>query len=108
MMTPKIHGKMLRFEIDIDPTIPKQLNGDEIRIRQILLNLLTNAVKYTDSGAVTLHINWTLEQREENEGERIACITYSVTDTGIGIKEEDLNNRITSYNVCYTKLLREK
>jgi len=97
MMSPKIQGKVLTFDIDIDPTLPKQLLGDEVRIRQLLLNLLTNAVKYTDSGSVQLQIDWKFEQEEESEEERVAQITYSVKDTGIGIKEDDLNHLFESF-----------
>jgi signal transduction histidine kinase/CheY-like chemotaxis protein/HPt (histidine-containing phosphotransfer) domain-containing protein len=73
----------LRFEINIDSNIPNALFGDEIRIRQVLLNILSNAVKYTKKGFISFAVS----------GETIddtVFLTINVTDSGIGIKKEDL------------------
>ena len=78
----KSTDKGLDLRFDIDKNIPTKLLGDSKRIRQVLMNLLTNAVKYTNKGSVTLKVSCTI-----TEGE--AKIRYSVIDTGIGIKEED-------------------
>ncbi len=75
--------KGLKLNFDIDKSMPRGYYGDDKRIRQILINLLTNAVKYTKEGTITLKISYKAE--DEN-----AVISYSVKDTGIGIKEEDL------------------
>ena len=74
----------LKFAVEIDPTLPQELFGDEVRIKQILVNLLNNAVKYTSEGTVTLHI-----EKEEIRDENVKVI-FSVSDTGMGIKEEAL------------------
>lgn len=83
--------KKLAFEIDIEEEIPKTLFGDEKRIKQIVLNLLTNAVKYTNEGYIGLSV----------EGEKIDPDIYSmkitVKDTGIGIRKEDLDNLYDSF-----------
>lgn len=79
----KADGKKLSLVFDIDPAIPCEFYGDEKRLRQIILNLLTNAVKYTHSGTVTLK----LTSRTTDEKTYLCC---SVKDTGIGIKEEDI------------------
>ena len=76
--------KGLSYEEKIDPAIPDDLIGDELRIRQIMINLLNNAVKYTESGKVILEI--TMKDKAENS----LTLCISVRDTGIGIKEEDL------------------
>lgn len=76
--------KGLEFHVDVDQTVPSQLYGDEVRIKQILINVLNNAVKYTSEGSVTLSI-----QCKKQENGR-AVISYSVTDTGIGIKKENI------------------
>ncbi|MBO4914320.1 MAG: response regulator, partial [Oscillospiraceae bacterium] len=76
--------KGLKFNVDIDPQVPSVLFGDEVRIKQILINLLNNAVKYTQSGSVGLHIE------SEDTGDNSVLLTISVTDTGIGIKQENL------------------
>ncbi len=76
--------KGLEFHIDVDNKIPSQLYGDEVRIKQILVNVLNNAVKYTSEGSVVLSIKC----RKVENG--IAQMVYTVTDTGIGIKKESI------------------
>ncbi|WP_081795588.1 DegV family protein [Butyrivibrio sp. MC2021] len=76
--------KGLQFEVDIDPAIPTELYGDEVRIKQILVNILNNAVKYTNEGQISLHM-----EREKIEGDRV-LIVFSISDTGMGIKQEAL------------------
>ena len=83
MIFIKARDKQLKFEILVDETLPNVLWGDDVRIRQILINLLNNAVKYTQKGKVTLSVSGKIE-----ENEVIMC--YEVADTGIGIKAEDL------------------
>ena len=85
MISFKAKAKDLEFKVDIDENIPSELIGDDIRIRQILVNLLNNAVKYTHKGTVTLEVRL-LEPVKENK----ALILFVVKDTGIGIKEEDI------------------
>ncbi len=84
MIWLRAEEKGLKLKVDIDPSIPCELYGDEVRIKQILVNLLNNAVKYTKEGTVTLHID-----NEEIFDER-ALIVFTVTDTGMGIKQEAL------------------
>ena len=83
MMIVRAKEKGLELIFDIDPAIPAEYYGDDKRIRQVLLNILTNAVKYTKQGSVTLKLSCTLQ------GEN-AVLHYAVTDTGIGIKQEDI------------------
>ena len=85
MISFKARMKELEYITNIDENIPQKLMGDDIRLRQILVNILNNAVKYTPKGSVTLDIKM-LPCEEEN----IARIFFSVKDTGIGIKAEDL------------------
>lgn len=82
MIWHRAEEKGLTFNVEIDPSLPSELYGDEMRIRQILINLLNNAVKYTKEGSVTLHI-----EKETQEEDQIV-IMYSVSDTGMGIKQE--------------------
>ncbi len=88
MIQVRADDKGLKLKLEVNGDIPKILHGDEIRIKQVISNILTNAVKYTVKGSVTLKIDF---ERIEKEGEtdRIA-LKVSVADTGIGIKEEDL------------------
>ena len=78
--------KGIDFQLDIDGAIPARLVGDETRVKQILVNLLTNSVKYTPKGGVTLSV----QCERAAASESAALITFSVSDTGIGIKEENI------------------
>ncbi len=83
--------KDLTFDYDIDENLPKHLYGDEPKVKQIIMNLLTNAVKYTDLGGLVLSATVL-----SKEGKEIK-IAYSVKDTGIGIKPEDMDNLFKAY-----------
>ncbi|MDR1597121.1 MAG: response regulator, partial [Treponema sp.] len=90
----RLGEKPLRFTTMIDGKLPAKLFGDEIRVRQILLNLLTNAVKYTKKGNITLSVR---RKKSETppEGESFPpdfTLLFEVKDTGIGIKAEDMDN----------------
>jgi DegV family protein with EDD domain len=80
----KTKEKGIAFNVDIDPEVPETLFGDEVRLKQILINLLNNAVKYTNEGSVTLH----MECEFPDTG--YVLLKISVSDTGIGIKPEAL------------------
>ena len=84
MIWTRANEKGLRLDINIDPRTPSVLYGDEMRIKQILINILNNAVKYTSDGSVGFLIESL--QKDENTVE----LAISVTDTGIGIKKESL------------------
>ena len=84
MMTMKADEKGLRVKVEVDKDIPSWLHGDDVRIRQIIVNLMNNAVKYTESGSVTLIINGTRDGEYEK-------LHVEVRDTGIGIKPEDMD-----------------
>lgn len=74
--------KPIKFEVETIGSIPKLLNGDEVKVYQILMNLLSNAVKYTNKGSIKLQIE------AINFGNR-TTLTFKVIDTGIGIKKTD-------------------
>ncbi len=84
MIWTRAEDKGLMLHVDIDPSLPSELFGDEVRIKQILINLLNNAIKYTQEGSVSLHV-----EQEEISGNRVRII-FSVSDTGIGIKQDSL------------------
>ncbi len=84
MIQPRADKKGLKLIAKADPNLPSVLYGDEIRIKQIITNILTNAVKYTEHGTVTLTVDF--EKRDENS----IWLKVNVSDTGIGIKEEDI------------------
>lgn len=84
--------KSLNFKMEIQPELPTCLLGDDIHIRQVMINLLTNAVKYTEKGSVTLKITG------EKEADEKIVLRFLVRDTGIGIKEEDLKKLFIPYS----------
>ena len=91
MIQLRLKSKPIEYSVKVSNDVPKRLFGDEIRIAQILTNLLTNAVKYTDEGKITLSVNATKDSKGMD------AIEYIVEDTGCGIKEEDMEKLFSSY-----------
>lgn len=90
MMQVRADEKGLKFDVIAYPDIPSEVRGDEVRIKQILINVLNNAIKYTEEGQVTL------SARCERQGDTVNII-YSVSDTGIGIKKESIPHLFTAF-----------
>lgn len=84
MVRVKADSKNLQFHVNIDEKLPSELWGDGTRDRQVIINILNNAVKYTKEGQVSLSVNG------ERLGSDKILLEIQVTDTGIGIKEEDM------------------
>ncbi|MBQ1548714.1 MAG: response regulator [Lachnospiraceae bacterium] len=84
MIAIRAEAKKLSLLVEVNPEIPHLLFGDEVRIKQVVTNILTNAVKYTETGTVTLKVDY-----EKTDDENIG-LSFLVKDTGIGMKEEDL------------------
>lgn len=91
MISFKCREKDLKLIVNLDAALPKRLLGDEVRVRQIIINILNNAVKYTNEGSITFTV--TGEEQED-----ILMLDISVKDTGIGIKEEDLKSIFGKFN----------
>lgn len=85
LVQKRAENKGLEFEIEIDEKTPTSLIGDEIRIKQCVTNILTNAVKYTEEGKVTMYVTF---RKVDDEN---IFLKFRVVDTGIGIKKEDLD-----------------
>ncbi len=92
LLSVKIFQDKLEFVCDIDPEIPNILMGDPIRIRQILINLVGNAIKFTDKGNVTISV----KQRKITDS--FITLEFSVEDTGIGIPEDKIGDLFTSFS----------
>ncbi|MBP5263021.1 MAG: response regulator, partial [Lachnospiraceae bacterium] len=88
-------AKNLEFEVDIDENLPCVLQGDDVRITQVIMNLLTNAVKYTEEGKVVFSVRQ--GGRIQEEEQNYVLLDVSVKDTGIGIKEEDRKKLFESF-----------
>ena len=93
--------KDIEIIVRVDPTIPKGLIGDEVRIRQVIINLLTNAVKFTKKGCVIIKITQSTHDYGIN-------LNVSVEDTGIGISEENLEKLFISFQQVDTKKNRSE
>lgn len=107
MITMKAKDKGLTVQLSVDEKLPSGFWGDDIRLRQILVNIMNNAVKYTEKGGVTLTVtgaelkggdstskdaldNSSPQDNSSSSDERVCALTFRVQDTGIGIRQEDL------------------
>ncbi|MDE6567815.1 MAG: PocR ligand-binding domain-containing protein, partial [Lachnospiraceae bacterium] len=93
----RIGDKDLTLIIDYDPNIPAQLMGDSIRIKQVIMNLTNNAVKFTRKGYVKVSIGF------EQTADAMITLKVAIKDTGIGIKKEDTNKLFQSFQQVDSK-----
>jgi CheY-like chemotaxis protein len=98
--TIRIGEKPIILILDIDEELPGKMFGDDLRVKQILNNLLSNAFKYTKEGTVTLGVS---HRREDNN----VWLSFSISDTGIGIREEDVTKLFSDYIQVDTRANRE-
>ncbi|MCR5824928.1 MAG: response regulator [Oscillospiraceae bacterium] len=94
MVQTRADEKGLALVLHFNPDIPRMLHGDEIRIKQIATNLLTNAVKYTEAGTVTFSMDYA--RIPDDDGH--ITLTVSVRDTGIGIRQEDMEKLFSEFD----------
>ena len=95
MISERAKQKGLIFALHINPEMPETLIGDSVRIKQCILNLLTNAVKYTPQGTVTFSLDFT--QAKKKDGVKGIMMYIGVSDTGIGIKKEDMEKLFSPF-----------
>ncbi|MCR4787572.1 MAG: response regulator [Lachnospiraceae bacterium] len=91
MLEMRAFQKGLKLKLENDPALPSKLYGDEKRIRQIMINLMTNAVKYTDNGTITIRAGFSRLSDDE------ILFIISVSDTGRGMSEEGMQHLFDSY-----------
>ena len=99
IVNTRIGDKDIEFTMDIAPSIPRMLHGDNFRIHQILINILNNAVKFTKEGNVKLKIDCEFHDGEEND----VVLKIEIKDTGIGIKNEDKKKLFNSFQQVDSK-----
>jgi len=92
----KMKESRVEFKMEINPTVPYELIGDVVRVRQILMNILGNAVKFTNRGSIKLKVDWSQDIINPT-------LFFDVSDTGIGIKKQDLDNIFGAFNQVDTK-----
>lgn len=91
LISVKLNEKKLDFKLEIDESIPVTLLGDELRIKQVIINILTNAVKYTEKGGVTFSV----KQTKKQEGQ--IGLAIKISDTGIGMKQDEMKNLFSAF-----------
>ena len=91
---PQANKKGISLTYEIDPDVPEMVMGDHNRLRQVLLNLISNAVKYTDEGSVSVHIS------HSSSHEQLNLLRFEVKDSGIGIKKEQLDHIFDPFYQC--------
>jgi PAS domain S-box-containing protein len=96
----RIGSKPISFKLNIDDTLPARLSGDELRVKQVLNNILSNAFKYTKAGTVTLQARWEKHEKE-------AVMIFAVSDTGQGIRKEDMDKLFSEYSQLDTRANRK-
>lgn len=97
MLVTRLKDKDVELILDLSPSIPHKLYGDNIRIKQVLLNIANNAVKFTSHGQVVIHMSHTVLSDD------MINLCVSVEDTGIGIKEADLGRLFKSFQQLDSK-----
>ena len=93
MISERAEQKDLTFELKANPAMPKFLYGDNMRLKQCILNLLTNAVKYTQKGGITFSVDFTSVKDDDSS----VMLQISVKDTGIGIKPDDIQKLFSPF-----------
>jgi len=91
MFAEQAHSKQIEFVCDIPPGMPTGVRGDPVRLRQILSNLIGNAIKFTDEGEVAVRVALVAQQNET------VCLSFEVQDTGSGIPEEAIERIFGSF-----------
>jgi len=101
MLAPDAHEKNLQLITYIEPLIPKNLLGDALRFKQVLSNLVSNAIKYSDAGNIVVDVS--IAQRQETQ----IFIKIAVTDEGVGLSEQEQNSLFSAFNQLDNSSSRE-
>lgn len=100
LMAHQAEEKLLMFGAMVDPVLPDWIQGDPTRLRQVLLNLVGNAIKFTESGEVAIRVTQISQSRDT------AKIRFSVNDTGIGIRPEDIETLFDNFQQADSSITR--
>jgi CheY-like chemotaxis protein len=106
LLTVKAYEKKLETLFKVDPTIPSQFYGDPVRIRQVIVNLLGNAIKFTSEGEIFVNIQKNGDLYVEN-GRTFMGVAVQVADTGIGIPNDKLQKIFDSFTQADTSTTRK-
>ena len=101
LLTPRALEKHLQFDITVDPSVPKSVAGDSLRLSQVLFNIVGNAIKFTQEGSVSLHVFG--EELQDNK----IKLSFSVRDAGIGMDEAQLSRVFKAFTQADSSTARK-
>ena len=104
LLTPQAKDKGLELMYEVEPSVPTQLVGDPTRIAQIFINLIGNAIKFTDEGSISVHLK---VNRKYNKGDVRVELLAQVEDTGIGISEDRINSLFKPFSQVDPSMARK-
>lgn len=102
LILPQAKQKNIELKLEIDPRLPEWVEGDELRLRQILMNLLDNAVKFTEEGHITL------QARTDSTHENTYSLSFTVEDTGIGVPPDKFQSIFNAFEQADVSLTRTR
>lgn len=105
LMSGHANNKKIALKLNLDPNVPRYVVGDPVRLRQVLLNLTGNAIKFTSQGSVTIHIK--LEPSAENLSKGVSRLYFAVEDTGVGISREAQKSLFTPFSQADSTVSRK-
>ena len=103
----KLEAKPVDLVLQLNPLLPDHLFGDDVRIRQVILNLAGNAVKFTEEGSIIIKVDF-LHGQKEGETQGFSGLQIFISDTGIGIKPEDVSKLFNAFQQVDMQVTRKK
>ncbi len=104
MYAPKVYAKKLELLVEVLPEVPRRVRGDPARVRQVLLNFLSNAVKFTEAGEISIRVSQLASNGDDGAA---ANIKFAVSDSGIGVPERKRDAIFGSFNQADSSTTRE-
>jgi signal transduction histidine kinase/ligand-binding sensor domain-containing protein/HPt (histidine-containing phosphotransfer) domain-containing protein/BarA-like signal transduction histidine kinase len=102
----RAHAKNLELIVKVHSNVPKKIKSDPVRLQQILVNLVSNAIKFTDHGHILIEVGLAEKQLENAENNQL-ILEFSVADTGIGLAESTINNLFQSFTQADSSITRK-
>jgi len=102
----RAHAKNLELIVKVHSNVPKQIKSDPVRLQQILVNLVSNAIKFTEQGHILIEVGLAEKQLTNVEGNQLT-LEFSVTDTGMGLAESTMNNLFQSFTQADSSITRK-
>jgi len=102
----RAHAKSLELIVKVHSNVPKKIKSDPVRLQQILVNLVSNAIKFTEHGHILIEVALA-EKQLENVEDKSLILEFSVTDTGIGLAESIINNLFQSFTQADSSITRK-